>query len=79
MLPSTLYAVNLWAVYGRWQSACSGPKLAINMSQMPMNVYLWSVSNRIVSAETSPLLLLRQVSAVTKMRGIFGIYSQTLI
>ena len=70
----------------------------INMSQMPVNMYLWSVCNCIVRAETSHNLLLRQVTcncivraktnhdlllrqvtAVTKMHGIFGIYSQTLI
>lgn len=77
MLPSTLYAGNLWAVYGRWQSAGSDPKLVI--SQMPVHMYVWSVNNCIVNAETNPSLLLRQVTAGTKMHGIFGIDSQTLI
>ena len=79
MLPSILCAGNLWAVYGRWQSAGSGPKLVKSMSHMPVNMYVWSVSNCIIIAETNPSLLLRQVTAGTKMHGIFGIYSQTLI
>lgn len=66
-------------MYDRWQSAGSGPKLAISVSHMPVNMYVWSVSNCIVSAETNTILLLRQVTAVTKMHGIFDIYSQTLI
>lgn len=62
-----------------WQNAGSGPKLAISMSQMPVNMYVWIVSNFIIRAETNPNLLLRQVTAGTKMHGIFGIYSQILI
>jgi len=61
------------------KSAGSGPKLAISMSQMPVNMYVWSVSNCIISAETNPNLLFKQVTAGTKMDGIFGIYSRTLI